>query len=178
MFFIFLLLILVVAVIAATVSVVAEYERLVVFRLGRVVGTRGPGVVFVIRGIDEVRRVSLRLVAVDLPAQEVVTIDNAPVRVRAELYVRVVDPVKAVVEVEDYRSALVHVAHASLRAAVGQVRLSQLLHDEAAVIEAMKRIIDERTRDWGVEVGAVDIKDVDLPDAVREALLGRRPSTD
>jgi regulator of protease activity HflC (stomatin/prohibitin superfamily) len=173
--FILFFLIIVAAVIGATVSVVAEYERAVVFRLGRVVGARGPGVVFVIRGIDEVKRVSMRLTALHLPVQDLITRDNVAVRVRAVVYAKVTDPVKVVVEVEDYRAALGQVAQASLRAVVGQVSLDQLLHDEAAVINPLKQLVDQRTSEWGVEIGLVEIKDVELPESMRQSMVMRRP---
>lgn len=162
MFFILLVVIVIAAVIAGTITVVAEYERAVVFRLGRVIGARGPGLVVIVRGIDEVKRVSVRLAALDLPAQELITKDNVPVRVRGVVYVRVADPVRVVVEVEDYEAALAEVAQASLRAVVGQVSLEQLLHDEPSVVEPLKALIAERTAGWGVELGLVEIRDVEL----------------
>lgn len=162
MFFILLVLIVIAAVVAGTITVVAEYERAVVFRLGRVLGARGPGLVVILRGIDEVKRVSVRLTGLDLPEQELITKDNVPVRVRAAVYVRVTDPVRVVVEVEDYEAAVAEVAQASLRSVVGQVSLEQLLHDEAAVVEPLRALIAERTSAWGVELGLVEIKDVEL----------------
>ncbi len=173
MFFVFLVVVVVAGALYATLGVVAEYERAVVFRLGRVVGARGPGLVVIVRGIDEVRRVSLRLVALDLPPQDLITSDNVAVKVKGVVYVRVVDPVKAVVNVEDYRSALAHVAHATLRAVIGQVSLDQLLHSEDAVSSPLKQLIDERTESWGVEVGMVEIEDIELPEPTRRAMAPR-----
>jgi regulator of protease activity HflC (stomatin/prohibitin superfamily) len=170
-FFILLALIAVAAIVAGTVTIVAEYERAVVFRLGKVRGARGPGVVVVIRGIDEIRRVTVRLVALDLPVQELITRDNVSVRVRAVVYVRVVDAVKVVVEVEDYRAALTQIAQGSLRAVVGQVSLDQLLHNEVSVTVPLKQLIDDRTRSWGVEIDVVEIKDVELPESLRQAMV-------
>ena len=170
MFFILLVLIVIAAVVAGTITVVAEYERAVVFRLGRVLGARGPGLVVILRGIDEVKRVSVRLGAVDLPAQDLITKDNVPVRVRAVVYARVVDPVRVVVEVEDYEAALAEVAQASVRSIIGQVSLEQVLHDEASVVEPLKALLAERTADWGVELGLVELRDVEL--RTRSALGG------
>jgi regulator of protease activity HflC (stomatin/prohibitin superfamily) len=165
MAYVLLFVIVVALVLSGTIGVVNEYERAVVFRLGRVLGARGPGVVVIVRGLDHVRRVSVRLAVLDTPAQELITGDNVPVRVRALVYVRVVDPVSAVVNVEDYRSAVAQLAQSALRSVVGRTSLQQLLHSPEDVTAPLKEFIDQRTAEWGVEVGLVEIKDVALPDA-------------
>jgi regulator of protease activity HflC (stomatin/prohibitin superfamily) len=164
-----LFLIVVAAVAGMTLAVVNEYERAVVFRLGRVLGARGPGLCVIVRGLDQVRRVSMQVVPLEIPAREVITRDNVPVRVQTVVYARVVDPVKAVVDVDNYRTATSQVTQAAVRAHVGAITLDRLLHEQASVNAELTALVAERTAAWGVEVGQAEIKDVELRDDRRPA---------
>jgi len=168
-----LLIIPVVAVVLyvlASLRVLNQYERAVVFFLGRHVGTRGPGLLFVPWILARIKRVSMRVVALDIPAQDVITRDNISVKVNAVLYFRVVDPSLAVLEIQDYLYATAQLAQTTLLSVLGQVELDELLADRRKVNDILKQIIDERTDFWGIEVSAVEIKDVQLPDGMRRAI--------
>ncbi len=158
------------AYVLSSIRVLTQYERGVLFFLGRHTGTRGPGVVMVPTIFARMKRVSIRIFVLDIPPQDVITRDNISVKVNAVLYFRVVDPSMAVIEVHDYLYATTQLAQTTLLSVLGQVELDELLADRRKVNDILKRIIDERTDFWGVEVSAVEIKDVLLPDSMRRAI--------
>jgi len=153
-----------------SLRVLNQYERGVIFFLGRHTGTRGPGLIFVPLILSKMRRVSMRVVAMDIPAQDVITRDNISVQVNAVLYFRVVDPSLAILEIQDYLYATAQLAQTTLLSVLGQVELDELLADRRKVNDILKQIIDERTDFWGIEVSAVEIKDVQLPNGMRRAI--------
>jgi regulator of protease activity HflC (stomatin/prohibitin superfamily) len=150
--------------------VLNQYERGVMFLLGRYTGTRGPGLLFAPPGFVRMKRVSMRIVALDVPPQDVITRDNISVKVNAVLYFRVADPALAIMEIQDYLSATGQLAQTTLLSVLGQVELDELLADRRKVNNLLREIIDERTDFWGVEISAVEIKDVLLPDGMRRAI--------
>jgi regulator of protease activity HflC (stomatin/prohibitin superfamily) len=152
------------------IRVVREYERVVVFRLGRLRGARGPGLVLIIPLIERTRWVNLQVDTADIPAQDLITKDNVTVRVEAAVFFRVVDPIKAVVEIRDYQHAVLRIAQTTLRATLGQHELDDLLANQAAINELLKQIIDTGTEPWGINVVKVETKDVDLPDEMKRAM--------
>ena len=154
----------------SSLRVLNQYERGVVFFLGRHTGARGPGLVFIPLIFAKMRRVSMRVVAMDIPAQDVITRDNISVQVNAVLYFRVVDPSLAILEIQDYLYATAQLAQTTLLSVLGQVELDELLADRRKVNDILKQIIDERTDFWGIEVSAVEIKDVQLPNTMRRAI--------
>jgi regulator of protease activity HflC (stomatin/prohibitin superfamily) len=168
----FLVPALAVAVIYSFMSlrVLRQYERGVSFFLGRFWGTKGPGLIFLPAGFANQKRVSLRIVALDIPPQDVITRDNVSVKVNAVLYMRVSEPSKAVLEIEDYHYATSQLAQTTLRSVLGEVELDELLSDREKINAVLKKIIDERTEAWGIEVSAVEVKDVDLPDQMKRAM--------
>ncbi len=153
-----------------SLRVLKQYERGVTFFLGRFWGTKGPGVIFLPAGFASQKRVSLRIVALDIPPQDVITRDNVSVKVNAVLYMRVSDPSRAVIEIEDYLYATSQLAQTTLRSVLGEVELDELLSDREKINAVLKKIIDERTDAWGIEVSAVEVKDVDLPDQMKRAM--------
>jgi regulator of protease activity HflC (stomatin/prohibitin superfamily) len=152
------------------VRVLREYERAVVFRLGRLIGQKGPGIVLLIPGIDRMVRVDLRTVTFDIPPQDLITRDNVPAKVNAVAYFRVVDPVKSVVEVERVRAATSQIAQTTLRAVLGKADLDMLLSEREQLNESLQQIIDDQTDPWGVKVTTVEIKDVGIPQAMQRAM--------
>ncbi len=156
---------------ATSLRVLWEYERAVVFRLGRLRQARGPGLIFLVPfGIERMQRVSLRIVAMDIPPQDVITRDNVSVKVNAVLYFRVNVPVKAIVEVEDYLFATSQLAQTTLRSVIGQAELDDLLAEREKYNDMLRTIIDEQTDVWGIEVTAVEVKDIDLPQEMKRAM--------
>jgi regulator of protease activity HflC (stomatin/prohibitin superfamily) len=153
-----------------SMRVVRQYERGVSFFLGRFWGTKGPGLIFLPAGFASQKRVSLRIVALDIPPQDVITRDNVSVKVNAVLYMRVTDPAKAIITIEDYLYATSQLAQTTLRSVLGEVELDELLSDREKINAVLKKIIDERTDAWGIEVSAVEVKDVDLPDQMKRAM--------
>jgi len=153
-----------------SLRVLRQYERGVSFFLGRFWGTKGPGLIFLPAGFANQKRVSLRIAALDIPPQDVITRDNVSVKVNAVLYMRVSDPAKAVIEIEDYHYATSQLAQTTLRSVLGEVELDELLSDREKINAVLKKIIDERTEAWGIEVSAVEVKDVDLPDQMKRAM--------
>jgi regulator of protease activity HflC (stomatin/prohibitin superfamily) len=153
-----------------SLRVLNQYERGVVFFLGKFTGTKGPGLIFVPTGLARMKRVSMRVVAMDVPPQEVITRDNISVTVNAVLYFRVSDPSLAVLEIQDYLYATGQLAQTTLLSVLGQVELDELLADRRKVNDLLRQIIDERTDFWGVEISAVEVKDVQLPEAMRRAI--------
>lgn len=154
----------------SAVKIVPEYERGVVFRLGRLVGARGPGLFFLIPIIERMVRVDQRVITMDVPPQEVITLDNVTIKVNAVLYFMVVDPEKAIVKVMDYIRATMQIAQTTLRSVVGQVELDELLARRESINERLQRIIDEQTEPWGVKVTIVEVKDVELPQGMQRAM--------
>ncbi len=154
----------------ASIRIVKEYERGVIFRLGRLVGARGPGLFFIIPIVESMTVVDLRTITYDVPSQEVVTKDNVTVRVNAVVYYRVVDPTKAVTEVYDYKYATAQIAQTTLRSIIGQAELDEVLSEREKLNVKLQQIIDEATNPWGIKVTAVEIKDVELPDEMRRVM--------
>jgi regulator of protease activity HflC (stomatin/prohibitin superfamily) len=160
----------VVAYAVSSLRVLNQYERGVVFFLGKYTNTKGPGLIFVPTMLSRMKRVSMRVVALDIPPQEVITRDNISVTVNAVLYFRVSDPALAILEIQDYLYAIGQLAQTTLLSVLGQVELDELLADRRKVNELLRQIIDERTDFWGVEISAVEIKDVQLPESMRRAI--------
>jgi regulator of protease activity HflC (stomatin/prohibitin superfamily) len=160
----------VVGLIAASVRIVAEYERGVIFRLGRVMGAKGPGLFLIIPIIDRMVKVNLQTTTTDIPPQDVITKDNVTVRVNAVTYFNVVDPVRAVVAIQNYRYGTSQVAQTTLRSILGQVDLDELLVNRDEINSQLQRIIDDVTNPWGVKVTLVEVKDVELPETMRRAM--------
>jgi regulator of protease activity HflC (stomatin/prohibitin superfamily) len=159
------------AVLAGTsVRVLREYERGVVFRIGRLIDQKGPGLVLLIPAVDRMVRVSLRTVTLRIPPQEVITRDNVPVRVAAVTYFRVIDPTRSIVEVEDFMAATLQIAQTTLRSVLGKAELDTLLAERERLNESLQQIIDEQTEPWGVKVTIVEIKDVEIPDRMQVAI--------
>jgi regulator of protease activity HflC (stomatin/prohibitin superfamily) len=154
----------------ASIRVLREYERGVVFRLGRVIEQKGPGLVMLIPAVDRLVRVSLRTVTLRIPHQEVITRDNVPVKVAAVVYFRVIDPTKSVVEVENHVNATLQIAQTTLRSILGKAELDALLSERERLNESLQQIIDEHTEPWGIKVSVVEIKDVEIPDRMQHAL--------
>ncbi len=154
----------------SSIKIVPEYERGVVFRLGRLVGPRGPGLFFLIPIFERMVRVDTRVITMDVPAQEVITLDNVTIKVNAVLYFMVVNPSWAVVKVMDYIRATMQIAQTTLRSAVGQVDLDTLLAHREQVNERLQKIIDEQTEPWGIKVTIVEVKDVELPQSMQRAM--------
>jgi regulator of protease activity HflC (stomatin/prohibitin superfamily) len=158
------------AVAAASVRVLREYERAVVFRLGRVINQKGPGLVLLIPGVDRMVRVSLRTITLRIPHQDVITRDNVPVKVAAVVYFRVIDPRRSVLEIEDYVAATLQIAQTTLRSILGKADLDALLSEREKLNEHLQQIIDEQTEPWGIKVTIVEIKDVEIPDRMQHAM--------
>jgi regulator of protease activity HflC (stomatin/prohibitin superfamily) len=154
----------------SSLRVIRQYERAVTFFLGRFWGTKGPGLIFVPALFAHAKRISLRIVALDITPQDVITRDNVSVKVNAVLYMRVTDPGRAVIEIEDYLYATSQLAQTTLRSVLGEVELDELLSDREKINAVLKKIIDQRTEPWGIEVSAVEVKDVDLPDQMKRAM--------
>ena len=155
---------------AVAVRVLREYERGVVFRLGRVTELKGPGVVMLIPFVDRLERVSLRTVTLQIPPQEIITRDNVPARVTAVTYFRVIDPNKSIVEIQDVLAATTQIAQTTLRSVLGKAELDTLLADREQLNENLQHIIDDQTEPWGVKVTTVEIKDVEIPAAMQHAM--------
>lgn len=154
----------------SALKVVREYERLVVFRLGHLVGTRGPGLIFLIPILDHFVRVSLRVITLDVPTQEVITRDNVTCSVNAVVYYRVVEASNAIVNVENYKEATAQLAQTTLRSVAGQAELDELLAERDKLNQQIQKILDEATDPWGIKVTAVEIKDVVIPEGLQRAI--------
>lgn len=157
-------------VLFSAIKVVQEYERGVVFRLGRLVGARGPGLILLIPFIERMQKIDLRTVTMDIPAQEVITQDNVTVRVNAVAYFRVVDPNASVVNVADYIRATSQIAQTTLRSVLGQSSLDDLLSQRETINQRLQQIIDDQTEPWGIKVSVVEVKDVELPQTMQRAM--------
>ncbi|MDV3103166.1 slipin family protein [Thermococcus waiotapuensis] len=155
---------------ASAIKIVKEYERAVIFRLGRVVGARGPGLFFIIPLFEKAYIVDLRTRVLDVPVQETITKDNVPVKVNAVVYFRVVDPVKTVTQVANYIMATSQIAQTTLRSVIGQAHLDELLSEREKLNMELQKIIDEATDPWGIKVSTVEIKDVELPAGMQKAM--------
>src|SRR3989475_4489200 len=162
--------IIVVILIISEIKILKEYERAVVFRLGRMVGARGPGMVYVIPGIEKMVKMDLRTVTMDIPPQDVITRDNVSVKVNAVLYFRVLDPNRAVVEVENYLFATSQLAQTTLRSVCGQGELDELLAERDKINARIQEILDAQTEPWGVKVVLVELKHIDLPESMQRAM--------
>ena len=160
----------VIIVLPQAVRILREYERGVVFRLGRLLGAKGPGVVFLIPIIDRMVKMDLRVITIGVPQQEVMTKDNVPATVDAVIYFRVISPTDAVIKVEDYWKATSLIAQTTLRSVLGQASLDDLLSQRDAINQQLQEIIDRQTEPWGIKVTAVEVKDVALPDSMKRAM--------
>jgi regulator of protease activity HflC (stomatin/prohibitin superfamily) len=156
--------------VSAAIRILREYERGVVFRLGRLIGIKGPGLFILIPFIDKAVKVDLRTITLNVPPQEVITKDNVTVKVNAVAYFRVVDASKAIVQVENYLVATSQISQTTLRSVLGQVDLDQLLSERDQINDRLQTIIDEQTHPWGVKVSVVEVKDVELPQSMQRAL--------
>lgn len=155
---------------SSAIKVVREYERGVIFRMGRLVGAKGPGLFFIIPVIDKMVKVDLRTVTLDVPTQEVITKDNVPTKVNAVVYFRIVNPENAIVDVEDYLLATSLISQTSLRSILGQSELDELLSEREKINTKLQSVIDSQTDSWGIKVSAVEVKDVELPENMKRAM--------
>ena len=163
-------IIFVLIILLSAIKILREYERGVIFRFGRLRGAKGPGIFLIIPFVDKMIKVSLRTVTMDVPPQDVITRDNVPVKVNAVVYFRVMDPGKAVVEIENYVVATSQIAQTTLRSILGQAELDDLLSRREKINKELQEIIDEQTDPWGVKVSTVEIKDVELPQTMQRAM--------
>ena len=164
------LIIIGVFILANAIRILREYERGVIFRLGRLIGAKGPGLILLIPIVDRMVRVSLRVVTMDVPAQDVITKDNVSIKVNAVIYFRVMDANNAVVEVEDYLYATSMISQTTLRSVLGQVELDELLGEREKINQQLAKIIDDQTEPWGIKVSVVEVKNVDLPEQMTRAI--------
>jgi regulator of protease activity HflC (stomatin/prohibitin superfamily) len=164
------ILILAVLFLASAIRILKEYERGVIFRLGRVIGAKGPGLIILIPVVDRMVKVSLRLVAMDVPPQDVITRDNVSVKVNGVIYFRVMDPNNAVVEVENYLYATSQLAQTTLRSVCGQGELDELLTEREKINTQLQEILDKHTDPWGIKVSTVEVKHIDLPQDMQRAM--------
>lgn len=159
-----------IALLSSAVKIVQEYERGVIFRLGRLAGARGPGLFFIIPLVDRMVKVDLRVVTLEIPSQEAITQDNVTVTVNAVAFFRVVDPSNAIVQVEDFRRATWQIAQTTLRSVLGQSSLDELLTHRESINQRLAEIIDQQTEAWGIKVSIVEVKDVELPESMKRAM--------
>ena len=158
---------------SSAIKIVQEYERGVIFRLGRLVGAKGPGLFFVIPIFDRMIKVDLRVVTLDVPSQEMITRDNVTVKVNAVVFFRVVDPSSAIVQVEDFRRATWNISQTTMRNVVGQSELDELLSNREEINQKLQQMIDVSTEPWGVKVSIVEIKDVELPQSMQRVMASQ-----
>jgi len=163
-------IVVVVIILSKAIRIVREYERGVIFRLGRLIGAKGPGLFFLIPIVDKMIKIDLRTLTMDVPAQEVITKDNVTVKVNAVVYFRVMNPNDAVTKVENYLLATSQIAQTTLRTVLGQVELDELLAEREKISQNLQKIIDQLTDPWGVKVSVVEIKDVELPEQMKRAM--------
>jgi regulator of protease activity HflC (stomatin/prohibitin superfamily) len=166
----FTILFFVILILSSAIKILREYERGVVFRLGRLIGAKGPGLIFLIPLIDRMVRVSLRTIVMDVPPQDIITKDNVSLKVNAVVYFRVVQAEKAIVEVEDYLNATSQLSQTTLRSVLGQSQLDELLAERDKINRELQKIIDHQTEPWGIKVSNVEIKHVDLPPEMQRAM--------
>ena len=163
-------IILLVFFLASAIRILNEYERGVIFRLGRVIAAKGPGLIILIPIVDKIVKVSLRLVAMDVDPQDVITRDNVSVKVNAVIYFRVMDPVKGIIEVENYMYATSQLAQTTLRSVCGQAELDELLSEREKINSQLQEILDTHTDPWGIKVSTVEVKHIDLPQEMQRAM--------
>jgi len=166
----FILLIVAAAILPQAIRILREYERGVIFRLGKLLGAKGPGLIFLIPIVDRMVKIDLRVVTIDVPKQEIMTKDNVPATVDAVVYFRVINPTDAVVKVENFWKATSLIAQTTLRSVLGQASLDDLLSQRDVINQKLQEIIDRQTEPWGIKVTAVEIKDVSLPDSMKRAM--------
>jgi regulator of protease activity HflC (stomatin/prohibitin superfamily) len=164
------LIIIALFILANAIRILREYERGIIFRLGRLLGSKGPGLILLIPMVDRMVKVSLRVVTMDVPPQDVITRDNVTVKVNAVIYFRVIDASKAIVEVEDFLYATSMISQTTLRSVLGQVELDDLLSGREKINQQLQKIIDEQTEPWGIKVSVVEVKNVDLPQEMQRAI--------
>jgi regulator of protease activity HflC (stomatin/prohibitin superfamily) len=164
------ILVLIIFFISAALRVLNEYERGVIFRLGRVIAAKGPGLIILIPLVDKIVKVSLRLVAMDVDPQDVITRDNVSVKVNAVIYFRVIEPIKAIVEVENYSYAMSQLAQTTLRSVCGQAELDELLAEREKINSELQEILDTHTDPWGIKVATVELKHIDLPSEMQRSM--------
>ena len=164
------IIVLIVFFLSTALRILNEYERGVIFRLGRVIKAKGPGLIILIPVIDKIVKVSLRLVAVDVDPQDVITRDNVSVKVNAVIYFRVIDPIKAIIEVEDYSYAMSQLAQTTIRSVCGQAELDELLAERDKINSELQEILDTHTDPWGIKVTTVELKHIDLPQEMQRAM--------
>ncbi len=164
------LIIIALFILANAIRILREYERGIIFRLGRLLGTKGPGLILLIPIVDRMVKVSLRVVTMDVPPQDVITRDNVTVKVNAVIYFRVIDASKAIVQVEDYLYATSMISQTTLRSVLGQVELDDLLSGREKINQQLQKIIDDQTEPWGIKVSVVEVKNVDLPQEMQRAI--------
>jgi regulator of protease activity HflC (stomatin/prohibitin superfamily) len=157
-------------ILASAIKVLREYERGVIFRLGKLQGAKGPGIIFLIPMVDKMVRMDLRVVTIDVPKQEIMTRDNVPATVDAVIYFRVIDPNASVVKVENFWKATSLIAQTTLRSVLGQSALDELLSQRDVINQKLQEIIDKQTEPWGIKVTSVELKDVSLPDSMKRAM--------
>jgi regulator of protease activity HflC (stomatin/prohibitin superfamily) len=165
-----ILVIFLVLLLTSAIKILREYERGVIFRLGRLVASKGPGIIFIIPVFDRMVKVSLRTIVMDVPPQDIITRDNVSVKVNAVLYFRVIDPNKAIVEVEDYLYATSQLSQTTLRSIIGQAELDDLLSKRDRINQELQGIIDSQTDPWGIKVSLVEVKHIDLPESMQRAM--------
>jgi len=163
-------IVLLLTLVSMAVRILKEYERGVLFRLGRLAGVRGPGLIFIIPFVDRLTTVDLRVVTLDVPSQEAITRDNVTVKVNAVVYFRVMEPADAIVNVEDFRRATWNIAQTTLRNVLGQSDLDELLAHRERINQKLQKIIDEATEPWGIKVSIVEVKDVELPEGMKRSM--------
>ncbi|MBI2832459.1 MAG: slipin family protein [Chloroflexi bacterium] len=168
-----IIILVIIIILSMAIKIVAEYERGVIFRLGRLVGARGPGLFVIIPFADRMVKVDLRVITMDVPPQDVITKDNVTVRVNAVIYFRIVDPEASVVKVLDFIRATSQIAQTTLRNVLGQSELDELLASREKLNERLQKIIDEHTDPWGIKVSTVEIKDVELPETMRRSMAAQ-----
>jgi regulator of protease activity HflC (stomatin/prohibitin superfamily) len=162
-------LIFLIIIIRASVRILREYERGVLFRFGRLRGAKGPGIILIIPFVDRMIKVDLRTVTLDVPPQEIITRDNVPVKVNAVAYFKVIDPEKSIVAIENFRTATLQISQTTLRSILGQAELDDLLAGRDKINKELQIVIDEQTEPWGIKVSIVEIKDVELPQNIQRA---------
>jgi regulator of protease activity HflC (stomatin/prohibitin superfamily) len=168
--FLIVVIVFVVMFLASAIRILNEYERGVIFRLGRLIGSKGPGLIILIPVVDKMQKISLRLVALDVPSQDVITRDNVSVKVNAVVYFRVMEPNKAVVEVENFLYATSQLAQTTLRSVCGQAELDELLAERDNINIRLQEILDKQSNPWGIKVTNVEVKHIDLPDEMKRAM--------
>ena len=165
-----ILIVIFIGILMSAIRILNEYERGVIFRLGRIIDTKGPGLIFLIPVIDKMMKVSLRTVTMDVPPQDVITRDNVSVKVNAVIYFRVMDPNKAIIEVENYIYATSQLAQTTLRSVLGEVELDEMLAERERINNQLQDILDKQTDPWGVKVSHVEVKHIDIPNEMQRAI--------